>query len=430
MINLQNVLKNNLHIPNKFPLIVSVSGGVDSMTLISLLLETTYKPIVVHFNHLKRDESIIEKDLVESFCKEKNIVFYYYTIDVAEGNFHHQAHTMRKHYLTEVAKLHKTPYILTAHHLDDLFENVLIKLTRGSNLLGYAGMQPYHESHGFIYVKPLLYVPKKVINDYAIKFNVPYLDDSSNEDNYYLRNRYRHAIVPIMKQENEDLLEQIKQYHLQVSHAFKFIRETTKKHVNQHFEINVNEYAEQPDAIQEDIIAYLLEQNKLSFTYETLQKIRRMLISKRPNQTYSLENKLKFVKAYDKAYIQPLSIQKQSKIMVKEGKNKLTKHTIFTFFPISSDLTEEFIKLCYNELAFPLWLRPREDGDILSYDYGHKKLKKLLIDKKVPMNERNQLWVLTDNNDQVLWVEKYYLNQTLGNDNSCYFQLKGETNHA
>jgi tRNA(Ile)-lysidine synthetase-like protein len=269
-----------------------------------------------------------------------------------------------------------------------------------------------------------------MIHDYAIKFKVPYLDDSSNEDNYYLRNRYRHAIVPIMKQENEDLLEQIKQYHLQVSHAFKFIRETTKKHVNQHDEINVSEYAELPDVIQEDIIAYLLEQNKLSFTYETLQKIRRMLLSKRPNQTYSLENKLKFVKAYDKAHIQPLSIQKQSKIMVKEGKNKLIKHAIFTFFPISSDLTEEFIKLCYNELAFPLWLRPREDGDVLSYDYGHKKLKKLLIDKKVPMNERNQLWVLTDNNDQVLWVEKYYLNQTLGNNNTCYFQLKGETKHA
>jgi tRNA(Ile)-lysidine synthetase-like protein len=430
MINLQNVLKNDLNIPTKYPLVVSISGGVDSMVLLNLLLETSYQIIVVHFNHLKRDESIIEKDLVESFCKEKNIPFHYYTIDVADGNFHHQAHQMRKHYLMEVAKLHKTPYILTAHHLDDLFENILIKMTRGSNILGYAGMQQYHQTDLFIFVKPLLYVSKRDIIDYALKFNVSYLDDASNEDNYYLRNRYRHAIVPVMKQENDDLLEQIRQYHIQLSHAFTFIRETTKSYINEKHEINVSHYLTLPIAVQEDMIAFILEHHKLNFTYETIQKIHKILMNKKPNQRYTLENKHHFIKAYDKAYIEPFSTVKKTKIMVKEGKNKVGKDGIFTFFPISSDLTAEFTKLCYNELAFPLWLRPREDGDVLAYDYGHKKLKKLLIDKKVPMQERNQLWVLTDNNDQVLWVETYYLNQTLGSNHECYFQFKGDKKHA
>jgi tRNA(Ile)-lysidine synthetase-like protein len=430
MINLQNVLKNDLHIPTKYPLVVSISGGVDSMVLLTLLLETSYKTIVVHFNHLKRDESIIEKDLVESFCKEKKIPFHYYTIDVSDGNFHHQAHQMRKHYLNEVAAMYKTPYILTAHHLDDLFENILIKMTRGSNLLGYAGMQQCHHTDQFIFVKPLLYVSKKEIIDYALKFTVPYLDDASNEDNQYLRNRYRHAVVPVMKQENDDLLEQIKQYHLQLSNAFSYIRETTKACVGDKFEIDVPHYMTQHLAVQEDVIAYLLEHYKLSFTHETIGKIRKILLNKKPNQTYTLENKHRFIKAYDKAYIEPFSTTKKLKIMVKEGKNKVGKDGIFTFFPISSDLTAEFIKLCYNELAFPLWLRLREDGDVLAYDYGHKKLKKLLIDKKVPMSERDHLWVLTDNNNQVLWVEKYYLNQTLGTNHECYFQFKGDKKHA
>ena len=104
---------------------------------------------------------------------------------------------------------------------------------------------------------------------------------------------------------------------------------------------------------------------------------------------------------------------------------------IFTFFHKSVDNPAELIKLCYNELAFPLWLRHREDGDVLSYNYGHKKLKKLLIDKKIPMEERESLWVLTDNNHQVLWVENHYLNQELGNKNTLYFQLKkGDKKHA
>jgi len=430
MIDLQKMLKSNLHIPTKYPLIVSVSGGVDSMVLLSLLIQTSYKPIVVHFNHLKRDESIIEKDLVESFCKEKQIPFHYYTIDVNEGNFHHQAHQMRKHYLLEVSHMYKTPYILTAHHLDDLFENILIKLTRGSNLLGYAGMQVFHESGKHIFVKPLLYNSKKEIFDYALKFKVPYLEDSSNEDNYYLRNRYRHAVVPIMKQENEDLLEQIKQYHLQLSHAFTFIRETTKSFFKENVIIDLNLFSLQLDAVQEDMIAYVCEHYKVNFTYETLINIKNMLLSKKPNQSYNLENNYVFIKSYDKACIEPFSHLKKQKIMVKEGKNKLGNHVFFTFFPISSDLTQKYTKLCYNELAFPLWLRPREDGDVLTYDFGHKKLKKLLIDKKVPMNERGRLWVLTDNNNQVLWVEKYYLNQTLGKNHECYFQLEGESEHA
>lgn len=66
----------------------------------------------------------------------------------------------------------------------------------------------------------------------------------------------------------------------------------------------------------------------------------------------------------------------------------------------------------------------REDGDVLSYTYGHKKLKKLLIDRKVPTNTRNALWVLVDHNQTILWVEDFYLNQTLGDENEILFELK------
>ena len=102
----------------------------------------------------------------------------------------------------------------------------------------------------------------------------------------------------------------------------------------------------------------------------------------------------------------------------------------FTLFTKTNDNTEEFLKLCYNELAFPLWLRHREDGDVLSYAYGHKKLKKLLIDKKISFEERNRLWILTDNQQNILWVENYYLNETLGTKETLYFKLKGDKKHA
>ena len=81
-------------------------------------------------------------------------------------------------------------------------------------------------------------------------------------------------------------------------------------------------------------------------------------------------------------------------------------------------------------MAFPLILRHRVEGDTLAYAYGHKKLKKLLIDHKVPTAKRDSLWVLTDHDNVILWVENLYINQTLGNDHSLYFKLKEVNKNA
>lgn len=418
------LLKSELKIPTDDRLVVSVSGGVDSMVLLSILKEGPYKLAVVHFNHLKRDQSVIEKDLVQSYCKTHDIPFYYYKIKVKDGNFHHQAHLLRTYYLNEVARLYKTPYILTAHHLDDLFESILIKITRGSNLLGYSGMQVYHDDGHHIYIKPLLYSSKKDIIEYAKKFDVPYLEDESNERDLYLRNRYRHAVVPIMKQENENLLEQIKQYHLQLSQAFSYIRNQTILNLKGSYNLDIPSFKKLDQAIKDDMIAYLIESHDLTPSYEIIMKVKRMLESKRPNQNYRLSKDYVMTKSYNNAFIEPLSRTIPIRIEVKNGLNKIDNNTIFTFLPKTKANTENFTKLCYNKLAFPLWLRHREDGDNLSYMYGHKKLKKLLIDRKVPTNTRNSLWVLVDSNQTVLWVEDYYLNQTLGNENEILFELK------
>jgi len=426
---MQSILKNDLKIPTSSTLVLSVSGGIDSMVMLHMLQGSPYRLVVVHFNHLKRDQSIIEKDLVDRFCKKHEIPFHYYTIRVKSGNFHHQAHILREHYLNEVAKIYNTPYILTAHHLDDLFENILIKLTRGSNLLGYAGMQQVYQAESFIYVKPLLYVSKKEIKAYATEHQIPYLDDESNEENNYLRNRYRHSVVPIMKQENDMLLEQIKQYHMQISSAFFFIRNQTIEHV-QNRRIPLDQFSTWADPLKDDAIAYLVESYELSVSYETIQKIKRMLLSDKPNSLYRLNKNHCFIKSYKEAFIKPLSDKSDMRFLIREGDNRIGNMAIFTLSSKTNANTEEFTKLCYNKLAFPFILRHRTEGDQLAYAYGHKKLKKLLIDEKIPMDIRNNLWVLTDHEGTILWVQNLYLNQTLGQENTLYFKLKEVHKHA
>lgn len=429
MIDVIELLHNELKIPKNSKLIISVSGGADSMMLLSILKDSSYMIEVVHFNHMKRQQSKIEADLVRSYCQTHDIPFHYYLIEVDEGNFHHQAHKLRMHYLKDVAKVAKAKYILTAHHLDDLLENILIKLTRGSNLLGYAGMQLSHTKKGITYVKPLLYLSKKEILDFVAANHIPFLDDESNEENYYLRNRYRHAIIPIMKQENMNLLSQAKNYHHQVTKAFQFIRNTTIDLLNKKEEIEISKFKNYDQAIQEDMIAYLLENKKINTSYEIIISIKKMILNDKPNQVVDLSHEYQFVKAYDKSYVKEKKTEKNVRFEVKPGETKLTNNVIFTFLDNSDTPTEDLEKLCYNKLAFPLWIRHRQNGDKLAYNFGHKKLKDLLIDKKIPMEKRHQLWVLTDNEENILWVQDLYINQTLGNEKTVYLKLK-ETKHA
>lgn len=429
MKSLQSILKNELRIPTSSTLILSISGGIDSMAMLHMLMGSSYRIVVVHFNHMKRDQSLIEKDLVETTCQNANIPFHYYTIKVKNGNFHHQAHLLREHYLNEVAKMYETSYIVTAHHLDDLFESILIKMTRGSNLLGYAGMQMMNQTESFTYIKPLLYTSKKDIKNYVTENNVSFLDDESNEENTYLRNRYRHSVVPIMKQENETLLEQIKQYHHQISAAFFYIRNQTKTNViNNH--LKLNDFITWESALQEDAIAYIIENYELNISYEIIQKIKRMLLSDKPNAIYRLNKNHCFVKSYKDAFIKPLTDKIDTHFIIHEGENRIGNMAIFTLLNKTSALTEDLIKLCYNKLAFPLILRHRTEGDQLSYSYGHKKLKKLLIDEKIPMDVRDELWVLTDHDGTILWVQDHYLNQTIGDKEILYFKLKEVRKHA
>ncbi len=407
-------------------LILSVSGGIDSMVMLHLLHSHNYHIEVVHFNHQKREQSKLEATLVQSYCEKHHIPYHYYLIDVLDhGNFHHQAHILRKHYLLQVAKEVKSKYILTAHHLDDLLESILIKLTRGSNLLGYAGMQPIYEKNHIFYVKPLLYTSKQDILSYAIKHKIPYLSDESNEQDTYLRNRYRHAISPIMKQENQQLLEQVKQYHHQLSDAFIYIRKQSILTLVDN-QIIISKFKDLDTVIQHDMIAYLLEENQVEASYEKIMSIKHMLLSKNPNQSIRLNHQYAFIKAYDHASIEEHEHTEPQFIELKIGENHVKNMGVFTFFHETDTITEELQKLCYNKLAFPLWLRHRLNGDTLTFDYGHKKLKKLLIDQKVPMNKRDQLWILTDNDNQILWVEHYYLNKSIGQQNTLYFQIKKE----
>lgn len=419
---------NKLKINKDTPLIVSVSGGVDSMVLFNLLVKFEYKIIVVHFNHHTRDENLLEKKLVEDTAKSNNITYYTFDYNHNGGNFQEQARKFRLKKLREVAKKHNTTYVLTAHHLDDLAETIILKIVRGSNLYGYAGIQPVTKIDSFTYIKPLIELSKKEIITYANKNDVKYLDDASNFDIKYARNRIRNAVLPILKQENDQVLNKFLQYSELLTESYNFIKKYSYQFILDN-KIDISNLIKEDNIIIKETLAILLEQNKLKFNQNTLNKLINILKSKKPNLKYNLSNNYKFIKSYNQAYIQKNVETKPFRIELKNGINMLPNMKKITLLNNVSDSKGLASKICYNEISLPLIARTRIPGDVLMFNYGRKKLKDFLIDKKIPLNKRDDLVVITDSNNIILWVEGCYTNNTIGQQNTIYIEL-GENHES
>lgn len=423
MLKAINFLTNE-KINTKKPLIVSVSGGVDSISLLHLLNFYNYNLVVVHFNHHVRRANEDEAKLVAEYAHKYQLPFHLFDIEIKGGNFQNEARILRHQHLKEIADQYKTPYILTAHHLDDLAETILMKLVRGSNLYGYAGIHQKTIVDKYYFLKPLLEYSKLDIINYAKNYNLNYLEDESNYLSHYTRNRIRLTIMPILKQENPKILNKLWDYHQLVSKSFNFIRSYATKFLNNDLTIDITKYLQEEELIQDEILAVILDKYGITSSLNLINDLKSLLYSKRPNISYNLDKKYLFVKSYDDAYI-TLNIEKEAfSIILKDQINILPNMKKLTFLGKNEFVPENIVKICYNKISLPLIARTRLEGDILQFPFGSKKLKDYFIDKKIARTLRDELIVITDSKGIILYVEDIYINNTLGNNKNLSFYIE------
>ena len=146
MIN--NILKN-IDITKEKYLLIGASAGPDSMALLHYLLNNTNKQIICcHINHNVRKESIIEEKSLKNYCKKNQIIFESTTInEYIENNFENEARKKRYAFYEKILDKYHSHYLFLAHHGDDLIETILMKIIRGSNLEGYAGIKMYSKQY-------------------------------------------------------------------------------------------------------------------------------------------------------------------------------------------------------------------------------------------------------------------------------------------
>lgn len=178
--------------------VIAVSGGVDSMVLLDMMVRANAGEIIVaHFDHGIRPDSRLDAALVSGVAKKRGLVFETRREELGEKASEALARERRYAFLRHVAKKHNAQ-LVTAHHLDDLVETVAINMTRGTGWRGLAALDAD-------VLRPLLDIEKSRLKVYAEKNGVIWREDSTNESGVYLRNRLRRKTPYITLDEKREL---------------------------------------------------------------------------------------------------------------------------------------------------------------------------------------------------------------------------------
>ena len=408
---LKNIISDNDYV------IIALSGGPDSMALLHLLLklreEKSINIICSHVNHGLSIESENEKVFVEDYCKKNNLIFEYMKIESYKKGFNEKdARNIRYEFFDKIMDKYKSKYLLTAHHGDDLIETILMRIGRGSNLKGYSGFSIISNRHNYKLVKPLIYYTKDEIMEYIEKNNIPYVIDNSNLKDEYTRNRYRHNVLPFLKKEDKNIHNKYIKFSEILLEYDRYVEKVTndiikKIYINNN--LNIGEYLKLDRLIQKrvlDNILYSIYGDDITYVSDgNTDEIHKLIISNKPNGSIKLPNNVNIIKQYDILSFNANDIDKVE--YCKELVSGLHINNYEFIFVDNEESDSNYIcRLNSFDIKSPLKVRNRYNGDRMTIKNfnGSKKIKDIFIDEKIPLNERNNIPIVVDGDDNIIWI--------------------------
>ena len=211
---LETIKKYNL-IENGDRIVIGVSGGPDSITLLNVLLEIkkekiyNFEMIVCHVNHMIREEA---GEYVKEFCKKHDIEFYANRVDIQKVSSKEKIGTeeagriARYEFFNEILEKTSSNKIATAHTASDNAETVLMNIIRGAGTTGLKGIEAKRDN----LIRPLIECNREEIEEYCNQNNLNPRIDKTNFENIYTRNKIRNMLIPYIKENfNPNIIESI-----------------------------------------------------------------------------------------------------------------------------------------------------------------------------------------------------------------------------
>ena len=406
----KNLLKNFSTIKTK-KIILATSGGIDSMVLVDLFRKNKLIFAVAHCNfNLRGNESDEDQKFVEQYCLKNNIPFFttrFNTQKFAEDyklSIQVAARKLRYDYFYELIEKHNFDFVATAHHLDDTIETFIINLSRGTGINGLTGIPLQNDK----IIRPLLNFSRKEIEDYAHKNKIEWREDSSNKSDYYLRNKIRHHLTPILTELNpsfqnsfQQTIQNLKQIQSLADDASKIVYKKVVEDEADFKKINIKELKLLPN-----YPAYLYQWLQ-PLGFKAWDDIYNLVHAETGKQIFSENYQL--LKNRDFLIIAPLKNDKQETFIIERNTAEVNFHIKLLFCKITTPFfcTNKTIFVSDEKLSYPLKLRKWKQGDVfypLGMDGKSKKVSKFFKDEKLSRIEKENTWLLCTNNDEIIWI--------------------------
>lgn len=397
-------------------ILVGVSGGIDSTVLCELLHQANVKFGIAHCNfHLRGGESDADELFVSTLAMKYDVPFYrndFETESYAKDkgiSIQMAARELRYNWFENMRRTKGYDHIAIANQLNDDIETVLINLTRGTGLRGVTGI-PTKNRH---VIRPILFASRDRIAEFAKENELQWREDSSNESDKYFRNDIRHNVVPVLKKHNPSLEETFSQNIERFNQVQDLLDRQVARAIDQCISKEGNTVSLNIHQLEDfQPIKLFLREILLPFNFnaEHVEKIATLLDGVPGKQFFSDTHCLTIDR--ENIYIDPIVNDKlATSTIIQDDTSEITQplHLNFTVvekedFELSTD--SKIAQLDFGLLNFPLILRKWQPGDAF-YPLGmsqRKKLSDFFVDVKLPLNKKQETYVLMSDNNIVCIV--------------------------
>lgn len=391
----------------KQPTLLAVSGGVDSMVMVHLFREGKFPFAVAHMNFQLRGQSS-EEDLVfvKETCEQAGILFFENRVETkqvaAEKNISIEmaARELRYSWLEEIRKKNGYHRIATAHHLDDSIETTLLNMFHGTGIRGISGI-PWTQGH---IIRPMMCFFKNEIEQLAAANQIAFREDHTNRENNFQRNQIRNDLIPAIEKYFPSFRQMMAQnishwYHTRIIYEEAIGRKKRKlvKAENDLLKIPVAKLSHMlfPETMLFEVL------HEYGFHEEQVKQILTAMSRDAGKVFYSPSHRL--LKDRKHLILSKKGDEQIAELLIHEEDRKAETGAFAVTFEKKEaknfSLPKDSIVCCldFGLLEFPLVLRQWKRGDYF-YPLGMKRKKKkvsdFLIDQKIPLTEKKNVFVI------------------------------------
>tara|TARA_R110002050_G_scaffold200492_1_gene335353 strand:- start:11305 stop:12627 length:1323 start_codon:yes stop_codon:yes gene_type:complete len=395
--------------------LVGVSGGADSVVLAYLLHSFGFQIALAHCHfNLRGKDADADQEFTKNLALQFNVPFYTIKFETEtyaktrKISIQMAARNLRYFWFEKICKENNFSQIAVGTHLTDNIETFLLNSTRGTGLSGLRGIKPIN---GRI-IRPLLGFTKEEIYSYSKSKNLDWREDLSNQSIKYHRNKIRHTVLPILKELNPNLEDTFQRNFKRLLRVDAYVQEKLDEtwndwvtHTEKGFSLPIDKL--RSDKFTDVILTYKLQ--PFGFNPSQVHDLITGL-SSQPGVTISSTDYKIYVDRTE-VFVQPKRFFTiPNEYSITEFLGEITQPIPLKFEDhhrkdVSFSKAKNIAYFDFDTLTYPLTLRVWKEGDRI-HPFGMKGSKKvsdLLIDAKIPLPEKENIWVL-ESNQKICWV--------------------------